>query len=72
MLEILLVLKIKDVNLDKEREQEMKEKKLQSHKQNILQLSKREKKVSNIACDNLKYPSNKPLLSEKEEVAGIR
>lgn len=45
MLEILLVLRIKDVNLDHDKEQEIKEKKLLSHKQNILQMSKREKKV---------------------------
>lgn len=45
MLEVLLALKIKDVNLDREKEREIKEKKLQAHKQNILQLSKKEKKV---------------------------
>lgn len=47
MLEILLALKIKDVNLDQEKEREIKEKKLQAHKQNVLQLSKKEKKVCN-------------------------
>lgn len=45
MLEVLLALKIKEVNLDEEKEQEMKQKKLQSKKGNILQLSKKEKKV---------------------------
>lgn len=45
MLEILLSLKIKDVNLDQEKTQDLKEKKLQSHKQNVLQLSKNERKV---------------------------
>lgn len=45
MLEILLALKIKDVNLDQEKEREIKEKKLQAHKQNVLQLSKKERKV---------------------------
>lgn len=45
MLEVLLALKIKDVNLDQEKEQEIKQKKLQSHKGNILKMSKRERKV---------------------------
>lgn len=54
MLEILLSLKIKDINLDHDKELELKEKKLQSHKQNILQLSKKEKKVR-IHHINLKY-----------------
>lgn len=50
MLEILLVLKIKDINLDRDKEQEIKEKKLLSHKQNILQMSKKEKKVITHYC----------------------
>lgn len=41
---VLLSLRIRDVNLDKEKEDEMKQKKLMSHKQRILALSKREKK----------------------------
>ncbi|XP_012231094.1 nucleolar complex protein 3 isoform X2 [Linepithema humile] len=41
---VLLSLRIKDVNLDKEKEEETKQKKLMSHKQRILALSKREKK----------------------------
>ncbi|EZA60268.1 Nucleolar complex protein 3-like protein [Ooceraea biroi] len=41
---VLLSLRIKDVNLDKEKEDEMKQKKLMSHKQRILALSKRERK----------------------------
>lgn len=45
MLEILLHLKIKDVNLDQEKEHNLKEKKLMSHKQNVFQLSKKERKV---------------------------
>lgn len=45
MLEILLTLKIKEVNLDQEKETELKEKKLKSHKANVLQLSKNERKV---------------------------
>jgi len=44
VLTILLSLRIKDVNLDKEKEDEMKQKKLMSHKQRILALNKREKK----------------------------
>lgn len=45
MLQILLALKIKDVNLDQEKQREIKEKKLQARKQNVLQLSKKERKV---------------------------
>jgi len=41
---VLLSLRIKDVNLDKEKEDEIKQKKLMSYKQRILALSKREKK----------------------------
>lgn len=39
-----MFLRIKDVNLDKEKEEETKQKKLMSHKQRILALSKRERK----------------------------
>lgn len=45
MLDILLALKIKEVNLDQEKQHELKEKKLQSHRSNVLQLSKNERKV---------------------------
>lgn len=45
MIGILLFLKIKDVNLDQEKENQMKQKKVMSHKQNILKLSKKERKV---------------------------
>lgn len=41
---VLLALRIKEVNLDKEREEDAKQKKLMSHKQRILALSKRERK----------------------------
>ncbi|XP_025160939.1 nucleolar complex protein 3 homolog [Harpegnathos saltator] len=41
---VLLSLRIKDVNLDKEKEEETKQKKLMSHKQRILALSRRERK----------------------------
>lgn len=44
VLSVLLSLRIKDVNLDKEKEEETKQKKLTSHKQRILALSKRERK----------------------------
>ncbi|KOC63701.1 Nucleolar complex protein 3 like protein [Habropoda laboriosa] len=44
VISVLLSLRIKDVNLDKEKEEEAKEKKLMSHKQRILALSKRERK----------------------------
>lgn len=45
MLEVLLHLQIKDINLDLDKQREIKEKKLQAKKQNVLQLSKRERKV---------------------------
>lgn len=41
---VLLSLRIKDVNLDKEKEEETKQRKLMSHKQRILALSRRERK----------------------------
>lgn len=44
VISVLLALRIKDINLDKEKEDEMKQKKLMSHKQRILALSKRERK----------------------------
>lgn len=53
MLDVLLVLRIKDVNLDEEKEQELKQKKLMSHKQKLLQMSKKERKVcSYFKCIN--------------------
>ncbi|CAG9853869.1 unnamed protein product [Phyllotreta striolata] len=44
MLEVLLVLNLNEVNLEKDKEQNIKEKKLKAHKARILQLSKKEKK----------------------------
>lgn len=44
VISVLLSLRIKDVNLDKEKVEETKQKKLMSHKQRILALSKRERK----------------------------
>ncbi|GLV36370.1 uncharacterized protein CBL_08862 [Carabus blaptoides fortunei] len=44
MLDVLLALRIKEVNLDQEKEHELKQKKLMSHKQKLLQMSKKEKK----------------------------
>ncbi|XP_031842929.1 nucleolar complex protein 3 [Nomia melanderi] len=44
VMSVLLCLRIKDINLDKEKEEESKQKKLMSHKQRILALSKRERK----------------------------
>lgn len=41
---MLLSLRIKDIDLDKEKEDETRQKKLMSHKQRILSLSKRERK----------------------------
>ncbi|XP_044010019.1 nucleolar complex protein 3 homolog, partial [Aphidius gifuensis] len=46
LVQVLLSLRIKDIDLDKERDDEMKQKKLMSHKQRILALSKRERKKS--------------------------
>lgn len=45
MLEVLLVLNLKGVRLDQEKEIDKKQKKLQAHKARILQLSKKERKV---------------------------
>lgn len=45
ILEVLLHLKIKEVDLDQEKENKNKQKKIMSHKQNVLTLSKKEKKV---------------------------
>jgi nucleolar complex protein 3 len=45
ILETLLVLNLKDVNLDEEKEQDIKQKKLMARKQKVLQMSKRERKV---------------------------
>ncbi|XP_044738304.1 nucleolar complex protein 3 homolog [Chrysoperla carnea] len=45
VLEPLLALRIKDVNMDQEKENELKQKKLKSHKQNLIQqMSKKERK----------------------------
>lgn len=46
VISVLLGLRIKDINLDKEKEEELKKQKLMSHKQRILSLSKRERKKS--------------------------
>lgn len=44
LIKVLLHLKIKNVNMDEEKSTKIKQKKLQSHKGNILKLSKKEKK----------------------------
>ncbi|XP_015521317.1 nucleolar complex protein 3 homolog isoform X1 [Neodiprion lecontei] len=44
LLTVLLVLKISDINLDKGKEEELKQKKLQMHKQKLISMSKRERK----------------------------
>ncbi|XP_066595960.1 nucleolar complex protein 3 isoform X2 [Prorops nasuta] len=46
VISVLLALRIKDVNLDKEKVEDTKQKKLMSHKQRILSLSKKERKRS--------------------------
>lgn len=45
-LSVLLSLKIKNVNLDQEKEDEMKNKKLMNRRQKLLMMSKKERKVS--------------------------
>lgn len=44
MLETFLVLNLRDVNLDEEKEQDIKQKKLMARKQKVLQMSKKERK----------------------------
>lgn len=44
MITCLLALRIKNVNLDAEKENELKQKKLESHRQRLLNLSKKERK----------------------------
>lgn len=44
MLEVLLVLNLQNVNLDQEKEHDMKQKKLMAHKSRVLQMSKKERK----------------------------
>lgn len=44
-LSVLLCLRIKDVNLDKEKEEQIKQKKFKTHRQKLLTMSKRERKV---------------------------
>ncbi|KAI4467923.1 nucleolar complex protein 3 [Holotrichia oblita] len=44
VLELLLHLKIKDVNIDQQKENEIKQKTIKSHKHNVLKMSKKEKK----------------------------
>nr|XP_033339973.1 nucleolar complex protein 3 homolog [Megalopta genalis] len=60
---VLLSLRIKDVNLDKEKEEESKQRKLMSHKQRILALSKRERKKSK----KLEQVENELLETKAEE-----
>ncbi|XP_071652136.1 nucleolar complex protein 3 [Temnothorax longispinosus] len=60
---VLLALRIKDVNLDKEKEDETKQKKLMSHKQRILALSRRERKKSK----NLEQVEKEMLETKAEE-----
>uniref|UniRef100_A0A1B6JVH4 Nucleolar complex protein 3 homolog n=1 Tax=Homalodisca liturata TaxID=320908 RepID=A0A1B6JVH4_9HEMI len=46
VISVLLTLRIKDVNLDQEKEAEIKQKKFMTHKQKLLAMSKRERKRS--------------------------
>lgn len=50
IVEVLLALNLKDVNLDFEKEQNIKDKKLKANKQKILQMSKKERKVTSNNC----------------------
>ena len=52
VLQILLHLKIKDVNLDKEKEDELKDKKFMNRKQKLLNMSKTERKVKFLIYNN--------------------
>lgn len=45
VLKVLLALRIKDINLEKEKKDEIKQKKFMKHKQKLLTLSKKERKV---------------------------
>lgn len=45
VLELLLHLKIKEVNIDQQKENVIKQKTIKSHKHNVLKMSKKEKKV---------------------------
>jgi nucleolar complex protein 3 len=45
VLKVLLSLRIKDINLEKEKEDEMKQKKFMKHRQKLLTMSKKERKV---------------------------
>jgi hypothetical protein len=45
VLKVLLALRIKDINLEQEKEDEMKQKKFMKHKQKLLTMSKKERKV---------------------------
>lgn len=45
-LSVLLSLRIKNINLDQEKEDEIKNKKLMNRRQKLLMMSKRERKVS--------------------------
>ena len=45
VLKVLLALRIKDINLEQEKKDEMKQKKFMKHKQKLLTMSKKERKV---------------------------
>lgn len=50
-LAVLLALRIRDVNLDQEKEDEIKNKKFMSRRQKVLTMSKKERKVSKRASE---------------------
>jgi nucleolar complex protein 3 len=45
VLKVLLALRIKEINLEKEKEDELKQKKFMKHKQKLLTMSRKERKV---------------------------
>jgi nucleolar complex protein 3 len=45
VLRVLLSLRIKEINLEKEKEDELKQKKFMKHKQKLLAMSRKERKV---------------------------
>jgi nucleolar complex protein 3 len=50
VLKVLLALRIKDINLEQEKKDEMKQKKFMKHKQKLMTMSKNERKVICLYC----------------------
>lgn len=58
VLDVLLYLRIKDINLEKEKIDEMKQRNLMKHKQKLLTMSKKERKVSYVCDININKYNN--------------